>query len=54
MAVSLDQFGITSSTGVVRAMSDRSPDFQARSVTLRREPYRPQDESDQFVTFSFD
>lgn len=53
IAVSLYQFSVTSSKGEVRVISEVDPDFRVRSVTLRREPYRPADELDQFVTFSF-
>lgn len=54
IAVSLYRFSIASPHGEVRAIADADPDFRARSVTLRREPYRPADELDQFVTFAFD
>jgi hypothetical protein len=54
IAVSLFAFSIASPTGEVRPMPDSNPDFRNRSVTLRREPYRPAHERDQFVTFSFD
>ncbi|MEP7453625.1 hypothetical protein [Phyllobacterium sp. SB3] len=54
IAVSLYRFSTTSSNGEVRTVSEAAPDFKERSVTLRREPYRPADELDQFVTFSFD
>lgn len=53
IAVSLYRFSTTSPRGEVRAMPEQNPDFQDRSVTLRRKPYRPADELDQFVTFSF-
>lgn len=54
IAVSLYRFSTTSPQGEDRAMSEADADFRERSVTLRREPYRPADELDQFVTFSFD
>lgn len=53
IAVSLFCFSILSPTGEVRAMPDDSSDFKRRSVTLRREPYKPAHEQDQFVTFAF-
>lgn len=54
IAVSLYRFSTTSSQGEVHAISEADPDFRDRSITLRREPYRPADELAQFVTFSFD
>lgn len=53
IAVSLYNFSTTSLLGEVRALSQADVDFRSRSVTLRRQPYRPADELDQFVTFSF-
>lgn len=53
IAVSLYNFSITSPQGEVRALSQADADFRERSVTLRRQPYRPAEELDQFVTFSF-
>lgn len=53
IAVSLFSFTITSPKGEVRPIPDSNPDFADRSVTLRRKPYRPAHELDQFVTFSF-
>lgn len=54
IAVSLYRFSVTSAKGEVRAMSEATPGFRKRSVTLRHAPYRPADELDQFVTFSFE
>lgn len=53
IAVSLYNFSTTSSQGEVRALAGRGADFRGRSITLRRQPYRPAEELDQFVTFSF-
>ncbi|MFE0015947.1 hypothetical protein ACFWXH_13950 [Mesorhizobium sp. NPDC059054] len=53
IAVSLFNFTATSPRGEVRALAEADADFRDRSVTLRRQPYRPADELDQFVTFSF-
>lgn len=53
IAVSLYNFSITTSQGKVRALSQADADFRERSITLRRQPYRPAEELDQFVTFSF-
>lgn len=54
IAVSLYRFSIASPSGEVLAMAEANPEFRERSVTLRREPYRPKGELDQFVTFSFE
>lgn len=53
IAVSLFNFSTASPQGEVRALSQADADFRERSVTLRRQPYRPAEELDQFVTFSF-
>jgi hypothetical protein len=52
IAISLHCFSATSQ-GQVRPMSETEPDFQDRVVTVRKEPYSPANELDQFVTHSF-
>ncbi|WP_407352501.1 hypothetical protein [Luteimonas sp. R10] len=54
LAVSLHCFSTTSPQHGIRAMPEAEPDFQQRAVTLRRVPYRPENELDQFVAYSFD
>ncbi|CAA2099518.1 hypothetical protein MBUL_00193 [Methylobacterium bullatum] len=54
LAVSLFAFSRVSPDGKVRVVREDDPDFTGRSVTLRRAPYRPANEMDQFVTASFD
>lgn len=54
LAVSLFAFSRVSPHGKVQVLREDDPDFAGRSVTLRREPYRPANEMDQFVTASFD
>ncbi|WP_245259464.1 hypothetical protein [Methylobacterium sp. 10] len=54
LAVSLFAFSRVSPDGKVQVVRDDDPDFAERSVTLRRAPYRPANEMDQFVTASFD
>ncbi|WP_019902892.1 hypothetical protein [Methylobacterium sp. 77] len=54
LAVSLFAFSHVSADGKVLAMRDDDSDFAERSVTLRREPYRPANEIDRFVTASFE
>ncbi|WP_227439856.1 hypothetical protein [Methylobacterium sp. W2] len=54
LAVSLFAFSRVSPDGKVQVVRDDDPDFAGRSVTLRRTPYRPANEMDQFVTASFD
>lgn len=54
LAVSLFAFSRVSPDGKVQAVRADDPDFAARSVTLRRAPYRPANERDRFVTASFD
>ena len=52
LAVSLHAFCHTSRTGEFRFLDAADEDFNERSVTLRREPYRPANEMDQFFTVS--
>ena len=52
LAASLHAFCNTSRTGATRFLDARDEDFKERSVTLRREPYRPENEMDQFFTRS--
>ncbi|WP_244475817.1 hypothetical protein [Methylobacterium sp. Leaf93] len=54
LAVSLFAFSRVSPDGKVLVLRADDPDFAERSVTLRRTPYRPANEMDQFVTASFD
>ncbi|TXN25231.1 hypothetical protein [Methylobacterium sp. WL19] len=54
LAVSLFSFSRVSPDGKVQAVREDDPDFTGRSVTLRREPYRPANEMDRFVTASFE
>ena len=54
LAVSLFAFSRVSPHGTVQVLREDDPDFAGRSVTLRRKPYRPANEMDQFVTASFD
>ena len=54
IAVSLYAFSHVSEGGEVQAATRNDPDFHARSLTLRREPYMPADELDQFVRASFE
>lgn len=54
LAVSLYAFSHVSEEGEVQAATRNDPDFHARSLTLRREPYMPADELDQFVRASFE
>ena len=54
LAVSLYAFSHVSERGEVRAATRTDPDFHARSLTLRREPYMPSEELDQFVRESFE
>ncbi len=53
IGVSLYQFSSVSGQGQVLAMPASAPEFRERSITLRREPYRPADELNQFVNHSF-
>ncbi|MFD1301420.1 hypothetical protein [Methylobacterium marchantiae] len=54
LAVSLFAFSRVSPQGKVQVARDDDLDFAERSVTLRRAPYRPANEMDQFITASFD
>lgn len=54
IAVSLYAFSHVSERSEVRAATRNDPDFHARSLTLRREPYMPADALDQFVRASFE
>jgi hypothetical protein len=54
IAVSLFAFSRVSTQGKVEAMPDVDPDFTQRSITVRREPYKPVGEMDQFVEASFE
>lgn len=54
LAVSLFSFSRVSPDGKVMVLRANDPDFTERSVTLRRTPYRPANEMDQFVTASFE
>lgn len=52
LAVSLHAFCHTSRTDEFRFLGPADEDFKERSVTLRKEPYRPPREMDQFFTRS--
>lgn len=51
LAISLDGFSAAGAGGV-RLLSAKDYDFKQRSITLRAEPYRPENEIAQFVTHS--
>lgn len=52
LAASLHAFSQSSKAGQMRYLDAGDEDFKERSVTLRREPYRPDGEMDQFFTRS--
>lgn len=52
LAVSLHAFSLTSREKVARVLAETEELFAERSITLRREPYRPADEMHRFVTVS--
>ncbi|MBB3951616.1 hypothetical protein [Aureimonas jatrophae] len=54
LAVSLFAFSHARADGHVRPATKGDRDFRARSLTLRRQPYKPAGELDQFVTASFE
>ncbi|MDT8350923.1 Hypothetical protein HVPorG_05041 (plasmid) [Roseomonas mucosa] len=54
LAILLLAFSTVSARGEVRAAPPGAPGLRHRSVTERREPYRPPDEMDQFVTVALD
>lgn len=54
IAVSLFAFSQVSERSEVQAATRNDPDFHARSLTLRREPYLPANELDRFVRASFE